>query len=174
MAPAAVVAFLCGLAAVAFLGAVGVRARRLSGRATRLGADALEPVSGDPPLAEARATHLRTLVGVEDACLAGFPAGLAGVLRVTSREVVLAAAASLHVPLARLVEAAFVPAFEGRASSEGVLLRLTWERGGERLESVFLVGGRRVDAERLRKEIHLRAGRAPPPPRPDGVGPPAP
>ena len=45
-----------------------------------------------------------------------------------------------------------------RSTADGVLVRVSWLRAGERLESVFRVLGKRLDAERLRREIHLRSG----------------
>ena len=139
------------------------RSGRLEARARRLRADALEPVSGRPPLASAPGRHLRTVAGVPpaDVCLPELPPDLAGELVVTERELVVSAGArALHVPLARVEEASFVPAFERhRAGERSTLLSVRWQRGGEQLATVLEVFGQRLQAERLRREIHLRAGR---------------
>lgn len=161
-----VIVLLLVLAAIALLvGAVVVKARRLKATSRRLVADALEPVRPSPPVAYARGAHLRTtLLGNElDACLPDFPPGLHGDLAVTERDLLITDAsgeALLHLPLSRVVEPALLRSFNGIDADEvGALLRVSWERGGETLASVFAVDGRRVEAERLRREIHLRSGK---------------
>ena len=107
----------------------------------------------------ARVEHLRTVIGPEDACLPGFVAGSSGLLSLCDKELRLDASGSVHIPLSRVAEAVFMASFEGaRSAPDGVLVRVSWLRAGERLESVFRILGRRLEAERLRREIHLRAG----------------
>lgn len=151
----AVVAAAIAAVACVVVWRITARARLLSERARVLEADLLEPFSGTTSVAVARATHLRTLAGPHDACLRDFAPGVRGELLVTERELVLAGA--WHLPIARLTEVGFVRSFEReQAGPEATLLRLGWRRAGLSLVTVVRVEGRRVDAERIRKELHLR------------------
>ena len=136
---------------------LGRQSLRIRARTRRLLSDQLPPAVGGPAVAAARVEHLRTSLGREDACLPGFVAGATGLLSVGDREVRLDAGGSAHIPMGRIEEAVFMASFEGaRSAVDGVLVRIPWRLADERLESVFRVLGKRLDAERLRREIHLR------------------
>ena len=160
-----VVVAIVGIVAVVACGvvvAIGLRARAIRALGHRLEADALAHVSGAPPIVTPLvARHLRTVVDGRDACLVGFAPGLDGALTVTDGELLLDAPGPLHVPMGRILDAGYRPSFEGVVSDEGVILALTWQRGGERLTSLFLIQARRHEVEKLRREIHLRSGRPP-------------
>lgn len=146
-------------------GAVLLGARRLALRAGRARAEAIEPRSTYPTVAVVRARHLSThLAGTRLALsLQAFPPGAEGELGVTDREVVLSSGFDtlLYVPLERVSEAALVGAFgDVVAGDHTQLLRVSWTAGGEAVASVFEIAARRHDAERVRREAHLRAGRA--------------
>lgn len=146
-------------------GYVWRRARQLAARARLFAADPIEPRSTFATVSVLPARHLVTREAgrEEDARLPGFPAGSEGALGVTDREVVLAAgpATLLSLPTARISEPVLLSRFRTHVAddSQGIL-RVRWERGGVGLETLFLVQGRRHLVERLRRDIHLRAGRA--------------
>lgn len=66
----------------------------------------------------------------------------------------------LALPLAWVQDAALHRAHAGLASRELPMLRLRWQRGGEELVSEVSLRGGMAQLERLRREIHLRQGRA--------------
>jgi hypothetical protein len=147
--------------------AVGRRARRLRSRLRKVRGDPLEPVSDSVPLASAAARwHSAELVlaASEGGSVALAAAGGSGTLEVTERELRFRGeAGAAHVPLSRVVEALLVaPATVGAAPGPASFLRVVWVRGGERLSTTFRLDGPRLAAERVRREVHLRAGRAPP------------
>jgi hypothetical protein len=113
-------------------------------------------VDGRPPLATLPARHLETR---RDGVRLGPVSKVAGV-EVTDEALAFAARGSLCIPLAEVVDARFV-ARHGRVRSDGmgVVLRVDWAHDGRALVSWLLLVGRRLDAERLRREVHLRAGR---------------
>ena len=62
---------------------------------------------------------------------------------------------ALRIPHARILDALIV-----RSGADSPL-RITWERGGQTLDSWLLMAGGIREAERVRREIHLRAKRIP-------------
>ncbi len=141
-----------------------VRRRKRSSALEALRAQAasepLELRSTFPTVVSAQARHLATILmeASADAKTAGLQTA-AGDLGVTDREVVFGV--NEAIALSRVREAVLLPVFEGRAAGEfGALLRVSWTRGGVRLASVFAVPGGRLDAERVRKEIHIRVAMA--------------
>lgn len=139
------------------------RARQIRARDQRVVADALEPRSTFPTITVAPSRHVQSVLGTEGYRLAWreFPESAEGLLGVTDREVVLVTKRYediFHVPLARVYEASLIGQFGALQSTpHATLLRLTWNRGGERISSIFVVEGNRAAAERVRREIHLRA-----------------
>jgi hypothetical protein len=137
------------------------RVRERQAVASQLRTDPLaRPVAGHrPALAEAAALHLTTVC--DGVGLLERPAE--GPLRVTEEALAFDTVAGWSVPHERVVEAVFVARHDRWASGPGgVLMRLTWLQAGRPVTAVFMVQGRRLDAERLRKELHLRAGSARP------------
>lgn len=159
-----------GAGAVALAALVWRRARGLRERAHRVLSEPLEPSSGRLPLVsvtavcEGSSLVLSPREGGPVPVDAVVARGWSGTLAVTERELTFGADGDAgHLPLARVVEAVLVPGHGGRtADASTSFLKLTWLRGGERLVTTFRIDGRRVDAERVRREVHLRAGRAPP------------
>jgi hypothetical protein len=122
--------------------------------------DPLPSTSDDRPvLAEAPAMHLSTRCdGIELR-----PEPCEGRLRVTDAALTFDGPAEWLLPHARLVEAVFVARHDRWTSGPGaILVRVTWRQAGRTVAAVLLVRGRRLEAERLRKELHLRAGSARP------------
>lgn len=162
MAVLLVIAGLVVVAGAAFL--VLRQARRIRSVDQRARADAIEPRSTFPTITVAPARHLQTFL-ISDTFRVPwadlYPSGLVGQLGVTEREIVLVDSAYqvlFHIPLSRVFEAAIVGSFEGHQSDElNSLVKVAWRRGGERIVSLFVVEGRRVAAERIRREVHLRA-----------------
>ncbi len=136
---------------------------RVLKRATR--ALLVESMPALPPaesLLAVRAEHLGTTLpgaGHMRFLAEGFGTFAVGELVLTGNTLSYAAfdRAVFAVPLAWVEEAAL-----GRTANEGPLLRVAWQRAGCRLVTAFALAGNMHDAERWRKEIALRAGRAPP------------
>jgi hypothetical protein len=113
------------------------------------------PRAARTPLAEAGALHVSTRCdGLELA-----PAAVDGTLRVTEDVLTFDAAQGWRLPHERLSEAVFVARHASwKSGPEGVVLRLFWRLDDRTVTTTVFVRGRRLDAERLRKELHLRAG----------------
>lgn len=133
--------------------------KSLAGRANALKADALEPRSSFPTLTTAAARHLRTAFADAglDAFLPGFPAETDVCLGITERELTLETGGrESWIPLARVKDSAFLRTYEALdAPKGGALLSVVWERGGERLSTVFRIE-RWVEAEKVRQQLHMR------------------
>lgn len=133
------------------------RARRLSEISQRLLADALEPRSTFPSVVLVRGVHIRTVLdeGGADPLLPGLVAGAPCTVEVSDREVVVG---ETSIALHRIADGALVGAFEDVRTGEGDgLFRLRWRRGGLNLSTVVRFA-RRLDAEKVRRELHLRLG----------------
>lgn len=162
--------FLVALAALAGLGIAFTtgtilrRARAIASAVERCESDGLEPPTPAPSLFAVSATHLATRLGKQyaEVTLPSLEASFDGQLEITERDLLLHGADDrLHVPLSRVVEPAFVARAEGReAEPNAQLLRLEWERGGERVFSYFQIHARRHSAEAIRRELQVRAGKS--------------
>lgn len=144
------------------------RSRQYARLSAAADAEALEPMTAFPTLAVANALHLATVLADSqppvDAYLQRFDPAMQGQVGVTERELVflLQHQPRFHIPMSRVEDVALIGSFrKHRGDESGTLLRVTWGRGGVRLMSVFLVQGKRIDAERVRREMHFRIVRVP-------------
>jgi len=141
------------------------RARHLRRVTRAIAADALAPRRERDILIAAGARHEASVFEYLGSRIAldGYPPFAFGELQITDEDVVLAVEGKdlLRVPLARVIEPTLLPAFgEVRAADVGGILRVDWERGGQRVWTVFAIDGTPKLTEQLRREIHLRAGKA--------------
>jgi hypothetical protein len=160
------IALALGLAAVAAAaGAVLLRSRRLRMIAREIATDRLEPPPERPALAAARARHEATYFELRGSRvpLDAWVPRVVGELSVTAEEARFVEGGVLlhHIPLSRVVEARLLPRF-GELGTDvvGGILRVDWLRGGHQVTSVFAIDSSRKTVESIRREIHLRAGRA--------------
>jgi hypothetical protein len=149
-------------AALVVASLIAGRARRIARLTQRLELDPLEPRSTYPTIVVAPGRHLRTVHLLTGAHLdwIGARPGAAGELGVTDRELLLTGDRELiRIPLSRAIDAAFIREFEGaQAGPQLAFLRLVWKRGGEQLATTFAIDTSWTQAEKLRREIHLRLG----------------
>ncbi len=144
--------------------AVAVRVRHLRQLAGAVDADRIPPPAARPELFRVKARHEDTALEFRGSRIpvGSCPHLAIADLVVTDRDLILQreSAVLMNVPLERVLEPSLITRFgEVNASDVGGILQVDWQRGGLRITSVFAIDGTVQDAERMRKEIHLRAGR---------------
>lgn len=144
------------------------RSRQYARMSAAADAEALEPKTSYPTVAVANALHLATVLADTqppvDAYLPSFDPAMDGQLGVTERELVFSVQHQprFHIPMSRVEDVALIGRFRlYRSEESGTIMRVTWGRGGVRLMSVFQIQGKRIDAERVRREMHFRIVRVP-------------
>ncbi|MFM2153685.1 MAG: hypothetical protein RL199_2120 [Pseudomonadota bacterium] len=139
-----------------------VRIRRRRAVEAELATDALpaaKPAQGRPVLAQAVATQVSTRCDGHE--MLGAPAERH--LSVTEEGLTADGPSGWHLSHSRVIEAVFVARHDRWASGQaGVLLRVSWRQAGRTVAALLFVHGCRREGERLRKELHLRAGSARP------------